>query len=82
MSVTAAAAAIKYRFNKGRVIYAAGMLLFLLCDINVGLFNMVGYVVVPENIYHILFSLSSILMWAFYTPAQVLIAVSSKYSYA
>ncbi len=58
-------------------LYAIGMFLFLLCDINVGLFNLSGFLSIPENIYAVLYSLSSILMWTFYAPAQVLIAISS-----
>ncbi len=65
--------------SKSNRLYAAGMLLFLLCDINVGVFNLSGFLSVPENVYTILYALSSILMWTFYAPAQVLIAISSRY---
>ncbi len=64
---------------KGNLIYAIGMLLFLLCDINVGLFNLSAFIPMQEKIYSILYSASTILMWAFYAPAQTLIAISSKY---
>jgi hypothetical protein len=65
---------------KSNLVYAIGMLLFLLCDINVGLFNLSGFVTIPEEMYSLLYSLSSILMWTFYAPSQVLIALSSKLS--
>lgn len=64
---------------KGNLLYAIGMLLFLLCDINVGLFNLSGFIPMQESIYSVLYSISSILMWTFYAPAQVLIAISSRY---
>jgi hypothetical protein len=66
--------------RKGNVLFAIGMFLFLLCDINVGLFNLSGYISMPENLYHTIYSFSSILMWTFYAPAQVLIALSVKRS--
>ena len=47
-----------------------GMILFLLCDINVFLFNIVSY---GSKIYEI----SAILMWLFYLPSQVLLALSA-----
>jgi uncharacterized membrane protein YhhN len=59
------------------IIFAAGLLLFLLCDINVGLFNLTGFVSVTGKASEILYSLASILMWTFYAPSQVLIAISS-----
>ena len=65
--------------SRGNLIYAIGMLLFLLCDINVGVFNLSGFISLPEHLYELLYSASSILMWTFYAPAQVLIAISSRY---
>ena len=59
-------------------LFAIGMVLFLLCDINVGLFNMASFVTMPENIYVVVYSLSSILMWSFYAPSQVLLAYSTQ----
>ena len=67
------------RKNRSNLIYAVGMLLFLLCDINVGLFNLTGFIAMPEDIYSVIFSFSSILMWTFYAPSQVLIAMSIHY---
>ncbi len=59
-------------------LFTSGMVLFLLCDINVGLFNMASFVSMPKNIYTLLYSLSSILMWTFYAPSQVLLAYSTQ----
>jgi hypothetical protein len=78
--MTAVSVAIHKPHGKGNVIFAIGMFLFLLCDINVGLFNLSGYITMPENLYHIIYSFSSILMWTFYAPAQVLIALSVRRS--
>jgi hypothetical protein len=64
--------------NRARLIFAVGMVLFLLCDINVGIFNMSGFITLPVDLYNKLYSVSSLLMWVFYAPAQVLI-VLSKY---
>lgn len=61
----------------GNIIFAVGMGLFLLCDINVGLFNLSGFITLSKPIYQVIYSLSSILMWTFYAPAQVLIAIST-----
>lgn len=47
-----------------------GMLLFILCDINVALFNSVA----TDSA---LYSISSILMWAFYLPAQIMLSLSA-----
>lgn len=60
------------------VMFAVGISLFLLCDINVGLFNLSGYISLSENAYHMVYSVSSILMWTFYAPSQVLIALSTR----
>jgi hypothetical protein len=65
--------------NKGHLIYAFGMLLFLLCDINVGIFNLSGFISMSGEVYEVLYTISSILMWTFYAPAQILIAISSSY---
>lgn len=80
--LTNAVMAIKAAVSeKGRnnLLFAAGMVLFVLCDINVGLFNISGFIAMPEKLYSILYALSSILMWTFYAPSQVLIALSCDY---
>lgn len=75
---TAVKSAARGPFCRSNVIFAAGMVLFLLCDINVGIFNITGFIALPEHIYQLLYSVSSILMWTFYAPSQVLIALSTK----
>lgn len=65
--------------KRSNLLYAVGMLLFLLCDINVGLFNLTGFIEMPKEIYSVIYSYSSILMWTFYAPSQVLIALSISY---
>lgn len=57
-------------------LFAIGMVLFLLCDINVGLFNLSGFLNLPEDISNTIYNFSSILMWTFYAPSQVLISLS------
>lgn len=52
-----------------RRIAAAGMVLFLLCDIHVALFN-----VLPANSAY--YPYAAFLMWFFYLPSQALLAVS------
>lgn len=59
--------------------FAIGFLLFLLCDINVGLFNLSEFMLLGER-YKSIYTLSSILMWTFYAPSQVLIALSGDES--
>ncbi len=66
--------------HKGNILYAWGMLLFLFCDINVGLYNLSAFILLPEQLAFLIDSVSSILMWTFYAPSQVLIAVSSRYA--
>lgn len=77
-TIRAVFAAISNPKDKGIVLYSIGMVLFLLCDMNVGLFNLSGFITMPDQVYQVIYSLSSILMWTFYAPAQVLIALSVK----
>jgi hypothetical protein len=67
------------RTSRSNQLYAIGMMLFLLCDINVGLFNLTGFIELSEESYSLIYSLSSILMWTFYAPSQVLISMSCHY---
>lgn len=63
--------------RKRDLLFAIGMVLFLLCDINVGFFNLSSFIAVPDSLYQVLYPLSSILMWTFYAPAQVLLSLSA-----
>ncbi len=78
-TIAAVRLAVKDYRKRSNLLYAVGMLLFLLCDINVGLFNLSGFIKLPEEIYKVIYSYSSILMWTFYAPSQVLIALSVSY---
>jgi len=64
--------------DKGNVLFAIGISLFLLCDINVGFFNASDYIPLSGDLFEHLYSFSTILMWMFYAPSQVLIALSAK----
>lgn len=79
-TITAIRLVVKDPGSKSNLLYGIGMLLFLMCDINVGLFNLSGFITMPEEIYGVIFSISSILMWTFYAPSQILIALSSHYT--
>lgn len=59
---------------------ALGMILFLLCDINVALYNIPKFMVISNNLSIPLNNISPIFMWLFYLPSQVLLALSG-YSY-
>jgi uncharacterized membrane protein YhhN len=78
-TIAAVCLAIKECKKRSTLLYAVGMLLFLLCDINVGLFNLSSFIKMPNEIYSVIYSYSSILMWTFYAPSQVLIAMSVSY---
>lgn len=57
-------------------LFIVGLLLFFICDIMVGIFNINGYVILPADIHRTLYLVSSIGMWMFYLPGQVLITLS------
>lgn len=68
--------AVSRKQRPGQSLFATGMILFLLCDINVGFYNLSYYLTLPTNINDLLYSTSQLLMWTFYAPSQVLIALS------
>lgn len=65
-------------------VFSIGLLLFVLCDINVGLFNVIKFLLVNNNImpmnYKTILDLSSVGIWFFYLPSQIMISLS-KFSY-
>ncbi|MFU0826710.1 MAG: hypothetical protein ACFWTJ_04100 [Lachnoclostridium sp.] len=63
---------------KYEVWYALGMVLFMLCDINVGIFNLSDYIAVSSYWYKSLYNFAAVAMWLFYLPAQVLITLSGQ----
>ncbi|OPJ60479.1 hypothetical protein CLORY_27880 [Clostridium oryzae] len=58
------------------VLIVMGMTLFLLCDINVGIFNITPMIDSNYWIVKFLYSLSSNLIWFFYAPSQLFLAIS------
>lgn len=58
------------------VMFLIGLLLFLICDINVLIFNLGSYISINSEMFAILQNASTILMWTFYLPSQVLIVLS------
>lgn len=59
------------------LLYASGLILFLLCDISVGIFNLSSFISLTTPIYDLLYSVSAVLMWFFYAPSQTLISLSA-----
>lgn len=55
-----------------------GMILFILCDVCVGLYNLSYYVNLSGSVYELVILIASFGMWGFYLPGQVCIALSTK----
>ena len=64
--------------HRENLVYTVGLILFLCCDINVGLNNVASYINVPESLNFFVEHVVSVLMWFFYLPSQVLIALSAR----
>lgn len=82
-SVIKAAKAYRNRLfpKPNRHLILIGMILFLLCDINVGLYNILGSMAIRNRTLNIIYNISSISMWLFYLPSQVLLSLSGyKYN--
>ena len=77
-SLTKAIKAYKYKIypNPNRHMIALGMILFLMCDINVALYNIIGFISLTGKFINILYNISFISMWLFYLPSQVLLSLS------
>lgn len=73
-SVVKAVKAYKYKTYPipNRQMILIGMMLFLLCDINVALYNILGYI----GKVNVFYNISFVSMWLFYLPSQVLLALS------
>ncbi len=71
----------RYRANRyeytNRLILL-GMLLFLLCDINVGLNYILGEIRQGGPNLNLIQSISSISIWAYYLPSQILLSLSGS----
>ncbi|MFL0267158.1 lysoplasmalogenase family protein [Candidatus Clostridium radicumherbarum] len=57
--------------KEGALLISIGIILFLFCDINVGLFNIVGYIGLAK--YE---KLTGFFIWFFYFPSQLLLSLS------
>lgn len=75
--------AFSIRRNSNRVIkshswnlFLIGLVLFFVCDLMVGIFNLTSYVPLSEEVYQNLYQIASVGMWGFYLPGQVLITLS------
>ncbi len=65
-------------FHRENLLLSIGLVLFLCCDINVGLNNVSSYLAVPEAFRFFVYNVVSVAMWFFYLPSQVLIALSIR----
>jgi hypothetical protein len=74
----------KRHYMNGQIRYGLfflGMVLFFLCDIQVGIYNLPSYLSNESKILDILVQISGIGMWACYLPGQVAICLSdAKYN--
>ena len=61
------------------VLFASGMLLYFLCDINVGIFNTMSYVETSNLGFQVIYEFATIAMWMFYLPGILLIIRSGRY---
>ena len=55
-----------------------GMVLFLLCDINLGLNYVLDQLQVNGYVFNLIKSISSISVWVYYVPSQILLALSGS----
>lgn len=62
--------------HKAETFFFLGLLLFLLCDINVAIYNVERYITVNHEIFNYLYGFAKDFMWIFYLPSQVLISLS------
>jgi hypothetical protein len=58
------------------ILFAISILLFLCCDINVGIFNLSDYIYMSTTLFSRIYQFSTIAMWMFYLPAQVGISLT------
>lgn len=75
--ITSVIYAIKNKYQKpNKYMVAFGMVLFLLCDINVALRNITSLIPLPETFTTATYQLSTTLIFVFYLPSQLLLALS------
>ena len=70
--------ACKYKIypSPNRYMIVIAMVLFLLCDINVFLYNLIDFIPLSAQAGKTIYNISSISMWLFYLPSQVLLSLS------
>ena len=62
--------------SPNRQMIVLGMILFLLCDINVALYNIIRFIRSTGRFTNLLYNVSFVSMWLFYLPSQVLLSLS------
>ena len=63
-------------FDRDLRLFSAGLFLFSLCDLSIGLKNLSGYFAVSGGFFEFLKTTDLNLAWIFYLPSQVLISLS------
>ena len=71
---------INYKFKSDSLIFAIGLLLFMLCDFFVGINNIEYITDISRDslIYQIIYNDYIFFPWLFYAPSQMLLGLSSK----
>lgn len=76
----------KKHYMTGQIRYGlffAGMILFFLCDLQVGVYNLSLYITNDSRVLDILTQVAGVGMWACYLPGQLAISISdAKYSHS
>lgn len=62
--------------NKGLLLFAIGLVLFIGCDTFVGLFNLSDFIIIDSSAFKILEDNCVLIIWIFYLPSQTLISLS------
>lgn len=65
--------------NKKTGLFFLGMLLFFACDLSVGLFNLSDFIDLPATTSQLFSRVFGVLMWTFYLPGQVLMALGIRH---
>ena len=68
--------------GRGERFFALGLLLFFLCDLNVGVMNLGEYLRLPVFYWQRVRPFCSGILWLFYLPSQVLLSFSDCYRIA
>ncbi len=69
---------INYKQN---ILFALGMLLFILCDLSLGLNSIENFIDITNNsLIQAIIAIPIDLVWMFYYPSQILIVLSMKYN--